>query len=167
MENPINIHEKTLSEYTTREGAQKLLQSIIEEFDNSRDDINKYLMTSKIVFDSKKLYNDTEQRKVLIPVVEKIGAIFQKTFDALETVDYEDETKYSAAVRDLYGTVLQVKELLNKAPDSRYSKTNLAEAYDGEENIPAGTASHEDTIEAIQKLQSILKGVKIGLGFSE
>lgn len=163
----INEYEKIPEKYTTKDGALELLQTVIDEFDNSINDINQYLTTSGMVFDSKGLYNDTEQRKVLIPVVGKIEQLFKIIFNALQSVPYVNETKYSAAIRNIYGVVLNAKELLNKAPDSRYSKTNLAIEHDGEENVFAGTSTYEDTVKAVEKLQSTIKGIKIGLEFSE
>lgn len=151
----------------SKEKALELIQSIIQEYDEeTRQIIDTYLDTSDKTIGEGKMQNDTEQRKVLIPVVDKIGSLDKQLLSALEEVKYsDDEPAYITSIRSLYGLVSRVKDLLQKAPDIRYSKTNLAEGYGGKEKVPAGTMSYEHTNEAVQNLQSTINGIKIGLGF--
>lgn len=160
MENPTK-QENIIS----KESALDLLSSLIEEFDS--ESINKYLNQSKIEFNSEKMYNDTEQRKVLIPVVNNVDSMLATLFKTLEQTDHDAETKYTSALRSLYGVLYTVKELLAQAPDIRYSEDNLIKLYGGRENVPLGESTYENTQREVRRLVAMIEGIKIGLNFTK
>ncbi len=153
-----NTPEKS-NEYETQESKIELISTLLEHFDgNIRPKLEQYLQISNITFSEEGLYNEDTQRAALL----NINSELSKVKGTMSSLLKENELLIPS-IGIIFGKLDQVEKLLAEAPDTRFSRANLIEKFNGKENIPGGRADYERTRESIIELRAMFSGLRVAV----
>jgi len=153
-----NTPEAT-NKYESVESKIELLTSLADGFEQDLlPELKEYLSKSNIIFASEGMYNDEQQRTVLMEITMQLSLLSKRLIDLLT-----ENPDLIQSIGHLNSQVNIVIDNLKAAPDARYATDELARELGGIENIPAGKPTYEDTRDSVIRLKSLFRGVGIAV----